>query len=255
MKNVLFAFCIATFLVSCGGEKKVETSALSTETTEIKGALTGCYEVIKKVYVLDESGYEPLISVDIKRTAKVLHFEADKARSFSVSEDGKPTQVGFGIELLDDKGNVVEVKNATEGGIGGIYSSEDIDAALQLNSGETCVIRWSLDKEKNPVSFRITSAVESRDTSASATNETINETESSSNDWDAVLDEYEDYIDKYIEFYKKAKAGDMSAATEYASMLESAQSLAEKLSNAQSELTPTQASRFMKLQQKLTKAM
>ena len=47
----------------------------------------------------------------------------------------------------------------------------------------------------------------------------------------------------------------MSAATEYASMLESAQSLAEKLSNAQSELTPTQASRFMKLQQKLTKAM
>ena len=80
-------------------------------------------------------------------------------------------------------------------------------------------------------------------------------TESSSTDeWDAVLDDYEDYYDQYIKLLEKAKDGDISAMTEYVEMLEKAQSLGEKLSKAQGDLTAKQVSRFMKIQQKLLNA-
>lgn len=47
----------------------------------------------------------------------------------------------------------------------------------------------------------------------------------------------------------------MSAMTEYASMLEKAESLSKKLEKAQDDLTASQAARFLKLQQKLTNAV
>lgn len=78
--------------------------------------------------------------------------------------------------------------------------------------------------------------------------------ESSSEDWDKVISEYEAYTDKYIKLLKKANAGDMSAMTEYVEMLEKAQGIQESLENANSEMTSEQLSKFMKVQQKLTNA-
>lgn len=77
----------------------------------------------------------------------------------------------------------------------------------------------------------------------------------SSSDWDSVLDEYEDYVDQYVKLYKKAMAGDMSAMSEYAGMLEKAQSLFSKLENAQGEMTAAQISRMNSIQMKMVNAM
>jgi len=68
------------------------------------------------------------------------------------------------------------------------------------------------------------------------------------------LADYESYTDKYIQLLKKANSGDMSAMTEYVSMLEKAQSLQESLSDADDEMTPAQLQKFMKIQQKLINA-
>lgn len=248
MRKSIFVIGLAALLTSCGGNKKVESLTAKPETTEIKGALKGCYEVIQKDYTLKENGsWGHLISVELKRTDKELPFDPQKATSFSVSEDGKPVQVGFGIELLDENGDVVEMKNANTGGIGGVYSSDDIDAAIQLGSEETGIVRWSVNAENKPVTFRITSAVNGSASTSNISEEKTN----TSNDWDSVLDDYEEYIDKYVKLYKKAKNGDTSALTEYPALLEKAQSLADKLSKAQSDFKPAQASRFLKLQQKL----
>lgn len=245
---------LAALLASCGGNKKAEPLKVTPETTEIKGALKGCYEVVQKDYSVKENGsFGHLISVELKRTDKELPFDPQKTTSFGVSEDGKPTQAGFGIELLDENGDVVEIKNANDGGFGGAYSSDDIDAALQLNSGEIGIVRWTVEVENKPVSFRITSALSTSNSTSSSASE-LSMKDNSSNNWDSTLDEYEKYIDNYIKLYKKAQNGDTSALTEYASLLEKAQSLSEKLSNAQGDLTPTQASRFIKLQQKLANA-
>lgn len=78
---------------------------------------------------------------------------------------------------------------------------------------------------------------------------------SSSSDWDSALDEYEEYVDEYIKFYKKAMEGDMSAMSEYASLLEKAQSMYDKLDGAQGEMTAAQISRMNSIQMKMVNAM
>ncbi len=78
---------------------------------------------------------------------------------------------------------------------------------------------------------------------------------SSSEDWNKILDEYEKYCDKLATVAKQAQAGDVSAITEYASLLESAESLQKKLDNASSELTAAQAARLNKIAAKMAKSM
>lgn len=75
-----------------------------------------------------------------------------------------------------------------------------------------------------------------------------------SEDWDAALISYESYIDHYVKLMKKAKNGDMSAMTEYVSMMEKANDLAQKMKNAGDDLSPAQMSKFVKLQTKLIDA-
>lgn len=83
---------------------------------------------------------------------------------------------------------------------------------------------------------------------------TTSSTSKSGNDWDSVLDDYEKYFDQYVKLLKKAKNGDVSALTEYAKMLEKAQSIGNKLEHAKGDLTANQSARFLKIQQKLLNA-
>lgn len=77
---------------------------------------------------------------------------------------------------------------------------------------------------------------------------------SGSDDWDSILDSYESYVDDCISLMEKAAAGDMSALTEYPSLMEDAQELQDKLSNAQSDLSSSQVARYTEITQKLTEA-
>lgn len=80
-------------------------------------------------------------------------------------------------------------------------------------------------------------------------------TAGSSEDWDSVLDEYDTYCTKLASLAKKAKAGDMTAIADYASALESAQALNEKLESATGTMTAAQAARFSKIAAKMASAM
>ena len=78
---------------------------------------------------------------------------------------------------------------------------------------------------------------------------------SSSNNWDTLLDEYEQYCNKLASMSKKALAGDVSVMTEYSSALEQAQRLSDKLENAQGEMTPAQVARLNKIAAKMAQSM
>ena len=78
---------------------------------------------------------------------------------------------------------------------------------------------------------------------------------SSSSDWDSILDSYEKYVNEYIAVYKKVQAGDMSAYSKMASLMEKYQKLAEQLENASDEMTASQMARFQKINAKLAKAI
>lgn len=86
------------------------------------------------------------------------------------------------------------------------------------------------------------------------TQTTFSTSDSGGSDWDKILDDYEEFVNKYIKLAKKAQNGDMSAITEYAKILEKAQSLSEKLEKAKSDLTVKQANRYAKISLKMLEA-
>lgn len=93
------------------------------------------------------------------------------------------------------------------------------------------------------------------DTPVVETGEIEEITAGSREDWDSVLDEYDTYCTKLASLAKKAKAGDMTAIADYASALESAQALNEKLESATGIMTAAQAARFSKIAAKMASAM
>lgn len=77
---------------------------------------------------------------------------------------------------------------------------------------------------------------------------------SNGEDWDSLLDSYEEYVDMYISLLKKASSGDMSAVSEYTSYMSKAQEISQKMADATSKLSPAQLNRFNKINQKMLQA-
>lgn len=75
-----------------------------------------------------------------------------------------------------------------------------------------------------------------------------------SEDWDSILDRYEEIVDKWLSLVNRAANGDASAASESAEVMEEAQELAERVTNAKSSLSSSQLSRFTSIAQKAANA-
>lgn len=73
--------------------------------------------------------------------------------------------------------------------------------------------------------------------------------------WDKLLDEYEKYVDQCIKVCKKAKNGDLSAMNDYLKLVEKAQEIAEKLEDAEDEMSAVQLKRYTKITEKMMKAL
>ena len=76
----------------------------------------------------------------------------------------------------------------------------------------------------------------------------------SSTDWNKILDSYEKYVDQYIAVMKKVQGGDLSAYGDLASLMEEYEKLANQLEGSMDDLTPAQAARFTKITNKLATA-
>lgn len=166
MKNLkyLAAAAAVVFLASCGGKKENSDEAivLKPETTHVKGSLSDNFEVVDKEYTVIDG----VLSVEVKRTDVDFAFNVKGVEHYGTYGEGVTGNVGFGIELLDENDNVIDTRSATEGGMGGMYSHDDMTAALKLKAGETCIVRWSVSGDKKPVKFRLTSAYDEVETSS-----------------------------------------------------------------------------------------
>lgn len=77
---------------------------------------------------------------------------------------------------------------------------------------------------------------------------------SGSEDWDALLDSYEEYVNKYVSVMKKASKGDLSAMSEYPALMEKAQEFSDKMKNAQGSMSTSQWARYNKITMKMLEA-
>lgn len=82
----------------------------------------------------------------------------------------------------------------------------------------------------------------------------VSSSSSSSQDWDAMLDSYEEYVDNYISLLKKAANGDKSAMAEYPALMKKAQEFSNEMKNAQGSMSASQLARYTKISTKMLKA-
>jgi hypothetical protein len=75
-----------------------------------------------------------------------------------------------------------------------------------------------------------------------------------SEDWNELLKSYEEYVDKYISYLKKASEGDMGALSEYPALLEKAQEFSDKMKNAESDMSASQWAKYNKITLKMLEA-
>lgn len=243
IRRILSGALIALVVTACG--KKEVAESLSPETTVIGGNMGDYYELVEGSYPI--SKYSSEFSFDVKRIGD------DNATGYS--------KLGIGYEILDGKGNVLDSKNATLEDINPLSSHE----FLSLREGEMGKVKIYLggwpEKLRGAETFRIT--INTREVAPcnddpEADDEgygTAAQSVSSANNWDNILDEYEIYCDKAIALSKKAQSGDLSAMSDYASVLEHAQSLSKKLENAQNDFTPAQLQRLQKISAKIAQSV
>lgn len=262
LKIYLFA-ALAVILMSCGG------SSMNPVSEKIQGPLGDYFEVVDRDYK-PNSGK---VSIEIKRIKE--GFPAPWMEGMEVGCYGGYFEPLFSVEYQDADGNVLG-KDAADI----VFEEDELKAIAALNVGESATITFDCD-EKDVKKFKVSSTfevhMESSDASSASGVEVIDaddldvidsndlestsdgtssssSSSSSSEDWDAVLDSYESYVDQYISFAKKAAKGDMSALAEYPSLMSKAQELSDKLNNAKSDLSASQAARYARISAKMVEA-
>ena len=127
--------------------------------TAIKGDLKGCYEVVDKNYRVKfaQKSYESdIVTVELLRTSQQLPYDRKNVVIYPEADESSAENcAGFGIEILDAYGDVIEKINANATP----YSWDEMTAALQLLPEETTTIAFHLDDLSEAVSFRVTSLV------------------------------------------------------------------------------------------------
>jgi hypothetical protein len=122
-----------------------------------------------------------------------------------------------------------------------------------LNSGFTGASRI---RKKLPSIDDIANSIGMNSNTSSSAAVSSTSSTSSSSDWSALLDDYEQLIDSYIRLMKKAQAGDITAVTEYPTVMQKALSVQQKLEEGQAngDLSADDIQKLLKLQQKMMSA-
>lgn len=257
--HLFIAFLFSILVVSCGEEKKTyDEATVKPKSISLKGDLKEYFEVVDQEYLIsvDENSFmkNAIITVALKRTEKDFNFSTSKLNAYGTNGD-EDYHVGFGIEIFNSNTPKI-IKNATEGGLSGPYSSDDVIGLMKLGKGEVGYIRWSVEESeiKGLTDFIISSAIEKSSSDLSSEGAVNSVSTISDENWDAVLKSYEEYVDQYIVLMKKASKGDVSAMSEYSEMLEKAEEFQDKIENAGDDISAKQLAKFNKIQMKMINA-
>jgi hypothetical protein len=271
MRTREFGLLIAALaLVACGGSTKKQVAPtdkaveLKPYETKVKGYLSSVFEVVEGSYKLD-------YKADYLATGKI------QVKVKSIGK-GNPKDYGF----RDGNGGPLYLTVCTKEGMpiadfADIPSSFEADGLLKDMVTKVGEENWILFESRilrgvlpdDAATFIVTSKQKEEEkesdsrplTTISSDDEGDSEgfgapTETSNRNWDKVLDDYEEYVDRAIAIIKKIHAGDnMDALTDYPDMMEKAKDLEESLEKAgdSNDLSSKQIKRMTAIQVKLAK--
>ncbi len=274
LKFLGLAVIATMFLASCGGggnsKKKNESVQVKAEKTRIKGKLSKNLEVVSGTYKISKG--DGAFGGDYQILVKVKSKKSTDEKFDEIHGRNKGNSGGMTLSIFDNTGlPIADLAKFTLH-----FGEKDKVIYLLENEGEEDFLKFTVDISygteiyknglpENITSLEIGSELSDYTPPTSSTNnktkvnKSTNKTKTSntvsnsgkSENWDKILKSYEEYIDEYIKFYKKAKDGDATAMSSYPQLMQKAQNFSNKLSNAGDELTPTQMAKFTKLQMKL----
>ncbi len=248
-------FCFGAMIcLLCGCSSIPREREVTVADVDITGLLKDHVKVVDGTYMFTNDGRKASISVKLElvnQPSVEYHLDSyPTIRLNAIGEHGEVFDSGvYGFSASDDEFSKIED-----------LLTGDVGASKMIS------FTWKYfgqDKELGKKIFTKGTSFELIDKgfeygepeydSDISTSSSPSNTSGSSN-WDKVLDEYENYIDQYIALYKKAQNGDISAMSDYAKMLEKAESYTEKLSQAEGSMSASQMSRYVKLTGKLSSA-
>lgn len=259
--NLALSVALAAVMVGCGGKKSAEEAEMvfSPETTEVAGDLGECFTVVDRDYKVMNDGFIKKLTIELERTSEVLPFDPSVREvtdgigdSYFGSKD--IVAVGFGIEFLDEDGDIVDKISYEK-------SNSDAPLLIKLKEGKTGSIQFYVPSNETIVKFRITSGYEEKDGRPDEGGVAVSEdsgdddadddadsvvasSDSGSAEYDKLLDSYDEYITKYKKLLDKAATGDASVVVEYTQLMQKAKELAEKLQSVEGEMSTAQFKRF-----------
>lgn len=261
----LFAICICAvaFLASCGGPKDA-TKELEISNAEVLGDSADVVSIVDGTYTL-----VGVVPTDITQTLSIkikLHLERPiQDKDLHIS--------GWNLEILDKNGTSLLdnltlkdgedsklLKFVTEGKEG---EEKEFTFQYDIANGDLYkkIMNDAANIDLKDVSFYKEQTYDSSESSEVADDEVadsdtdVESDDISNSNVDELLKTYSEYVDKYIKFMKKAANGDLSAMTEYASLLKKAQELDEKLKEVKGDMTTAQMNKFLEIQKKMLSAM
>lgn len=245
------------FLTSCG-EKIIPEKTIKAAGISISGEGSDYVKVVDGDYTLKVVEDKIVIAVKFELTKK-----------YDKEDEGE-----FGnISLIPlDKSGVAVPDIGLDLSPATMSDWDKFKDLLKGDVGKTAMIsfEWNyFSKEdvqvrimKETENFEITradftgSTTEASD--GSATDDSDNSlSDTGSENWDKMLDDYDEYVTSYVKLYKKAMKGDNNALSEYPAMMEKATDLQESMTNAQNDnqLSQIQLTRMAKIQGKMLAAM
>lgn len=146
-----------------------------------------------------------MISIELQRTDAPFSFDTEGLEPVGTFGQGVYGNFGIGIEVYDAESNLILSKSASEGGMQGVYSSDDLKNLLTLATGETGFVRWSAKEfenyENKEFSFKLTSYLKI-DKKAKKSAKTKS---SSSSNYDDVDDIYNSALKEASKMYERAQ--------------------------------------------------
>ena len=226
---------------------KVEEGPAELSYAEQDGAIATQYIRLKVTLKKVKKGFEDVDARDISFTRllavaviNLVDKNGTKVQDLDIKSE----------DLLKLKKLLTSEKGTTEEIIfeGKFHNSKDAPKWFEEAVQFTPYLTGDISKDNNEMSSSIEESVDE-------TFSNNNVSSSGSTEWDATLDSYEEYVDKYIALMKKVAKGDMSAMAEYPSMLDKAQEFSNKLEKAKGEMSISQINRYTKITSKMATAM
>lgn len=273
LKYLSFAVLLAC-LASCGGSKDSVTLKVEAEL----GPLADYIKVTDREVVVKMSD-EKKDSEDYKVITSSLALEVTKSVATKYGFDFEvevldkdhvkiATLPDFDIESISDYDNgefnnvlyagTVRAQMKRKRKVAKFTPEDQEEWNKILKEGAYIVIKPRNSDEKF-VEYKgkssNTEAIESSyDTTTEDEDIAVSSSSTSSQDWDAMLDSYEECVDSYISLLKKASNGDMTAMEEYPALMNKAQELSDEMQNAQGSMSASQLARYSRISAKMLKA-